>query len=251
MTPIMLDTAVIIVILLSVIAAFFRGFVKEMLTIVNIVGAAAAAWYLGGQFAPGFQKWMGAGEPVADGEKARKILGLFPPEVMGTFLSYFTVFFIALIILALAGMAISSSVKAMGLGPLDKALGMVFGALRGFLLVLLVYMPFAYFMPPAKSDYPAWVEESISFSVFDSSYNWLKKYFGEEGDSSAVRNDDDEEPRGPISGRLKKMGDDLMRDRETRERMEDLKENAQETYEDVSNEIKNEILTDEETHARP
>lgn len=250
MTPIMLDTAVIIVILLSVIAAFFRGFVKEVLTIVNILGAAAAAWYLGGQFAPTFQKWMGAGEPVADGEKARKVLGLFPPEVMGTFLSYFVVFFIALIILALAGMAISSSVKAMGLGPLDKALGMVFGALRGFLLVLLVYMPFAYFSPPEKSKYPDWVEESISFSVLDSTYNWLQEYFGE-GDKTPAVDDGDDEPRGPITGRLKKMGDDMMRDRETRERAQDLKENAQETYEDVSKEIRNEILTDEEHHARP
>ena len=43
MTPIILDTAVIIVILLSVIVAFFRGFVKEVLTIVNLIGAAAAS----------------------------------------------------------------------------------------------------------------------------------------------------------------------------------------------------------------
>ncbi len=250
MTPIMLDTAVIIVILLSVIAAFFRGFVKEALTIVNIVGSAAAAWYLGGQFAPAFQKWMGAGTPPADGEKAHKVLGLVPPEVMGTFLSYFVVFFAALIILALAGMAISSSVKAMGLGPLDKALGMVFGALRGFLLVLLAYMPFAYFAPPNKSDYPAWVEESISFSVFDSTYNWMQEYFGE-GEHAKPLEDSDEEPRGPISGRLKKMGDDLMRDRETRERVQDMKDSVQETYEDVSEDVKHEILTDEESHARP
>lgn len=250
MTPILLDTAVIIVILLSVIVAFFRGFVKEVLTIINIVGAAAAAWYLGGQFAPTFQKWMGAGEKLAEGEKPRLVLGLVPPEVMGTFLSYFCVFFIALIILALAGMAISSSVKAMGLGPLDKALGMAFGALRGFLLVLLVYMPFAHFMPPEKSKYPAWVEESVSFTVLHSSYKWLKEYFGEDMPEATGDNKDDE-PRGPISGRLKKMGDDLMRDRETRERMQDMKETMHDTYIDVTEDVQHEILTDEESYARP
>lgn len=240
MTPIMLDTAVIIVVLLSVIVAFFRGFVKEMLTIVNLIGASAAAWYLGGQFAPTFQKWVGAGKTPAEGESAYKVLGVIPPEVLGTFLSYFSIFFVALIILGLAGMAISSSIQAMGLGPLDKFLGMVFGALRGFLLALLVYMPFAYFMPPAKSKYPAWVEESVSFSVLDTSYNWLKEYLGENMPEDPVPGN--EEPSGPISSRLKKMGDDLTREYEKQQ---------QESEQDVTRDVNDEILSDQESHAAP
>jgi membrane protein required for colicin V production len=238
MTPILLDTAVIIVILLSVIVAFFRGFVKEVLTIVNLLGAAVAAWYLGGQFAPQFQKWMGAGQKVADGEKAHKVLGLVTPEVAGTFLSYFTVFFITLIILGLAGMAIAASVKAMGLGPLDKALGMVFGALRGFLLVLLIYVPFAYFMPPDKKKYPDWVEESMSFVALDASYNWLEKYMGEKKEELADRAGDDK-PDGPFTRRLKKMEDDLLRKQTPPDEA---------PYEDVTDDIHSEILSDDESH---
>lgn len=243
MTPIMLDTAVIIVILLSVIVAFFRGFVKEVLTIVNLLGAAVAAWYLGGQFGPQFQKWMGAGQKVAEGEKAYKVLGVVTPEVAGTFLSYFTVFFVTLIILGLAGMAIAASVKAMGLGPLDKALGMIFGALRGFLLVLLIYVPFAYFMPPDKKKYPDWVEESMSFVALDASYNWLAKYMGDKKEELADRIDSEEEPKGPFTTRLKKMGDDILREQSQR-----AKESAEEAYEDVTDDVHNEILSDDESH---
>ncbi|MDP2205089.1 MAG: CvpA family protein [Alphaproteobacteria bacterium] len=238
MTPIMLDTAIIIVILLSVIVAFFRGFVKEVLTIVNLLGAAVAAWYLGGQFAPQFQKWMGAGQKVADGEKAHKVLGLVTPEVAGTFLSYFTVFFVTLIILGLAGMAIAASVKAMGLGPLDKVLGMVFGALRGFLLVLLIYVPFAYFMPPDKKKYPDWVEESMSFVALDASYNWLEKYLGEKKEELAEQADG-EKPDGPFTRRLKKMEDDLLRKQSQPEEA---------PYEDVTDDVHSEILSDDESH---
>jgi membrane protein required for colicin V production len=244
MTPIMLDTAVIIVILLSVIVAFFRGFVKEVLTIVNLLGAAVAAWYLGGQFAPQFQKWMGAGEKVAEGEKARKVFGLVTPEVAGTFLSYSTVFFVTLIILALAGIAIAASVKAMGLGPLDKVLGMVFGALRGFLLVLLIYVPFAYFMPPDKKKYPDWVEESMSFVALDASYQWLEKYMGEKKEELA-ESADDKEPDGPFSRRLKKMGDDIMREQEQKFRTAPV-----EAPPEDGSDIHDEILSDEESHIR-
>lgn len=252
MTPIMLDTTVIIVILLSVIVAFFRGFVKEMLTIINLLGATAAAWYLGGQFAPSFQKWMGAGEKPVDGEKVRKVLGLVTPEIAGTFLSYFSVFFITLIILGLAGMAISASVKAMGLGPVDKALGMAFGALRGFLLVLLVYVPFAYFMPPEKQKYPSWVEESVSFVALDKTYKWMEKYLG---DDIKQAREDAEEAKGPFSSRLKKMGDDLMREQEEKYRAEERAKNGGQTYEgampyhDVTEDINTEILSDDESRA--
>lgn len=245
MTPIILDTAVIIVILLSVIVAFFRGFVKEVLTIVNLIGAAAASWYLGGQFSPAFQKWMGAGQPLAAGEKPHKVLGLVPPEVAGTFLSYFAVFFVTLIILALAGMAISGSVKAMGLGPLDKFLGMVFGALRGFLLVLLMYAPFAHFMPPDKEKYPQWAEESLSFGILDSSYRWVKDTFGDEEAAAG----EPQEEEGPLGRRLKKMGDDILREQEKKSAAP--QEGATETYHDVTEDIRGEILSDEESHTRP
>ena len=241
MTPIMFDTAVIIVMLLSVIVAFFRGFVKEVLTIVNLIGATAASWYLGKQFAPAFQKWMGAGTPPVDEDTPYKVMGMVTPEVAGTFLSYFTVFFITLIILALAGMAIASSVKAMGLGPLDKFLGMVFGALRGFLLVLLIYAPFAHFAPPDKKDYPDWVRKSVSFVELDASYNWLAEYLSDGEEEPAPG--EPRKPDGPFMRQLKKMEDDLIREqKEEQTRSSDAPA--------APDDIHSEILSDEEMHIR-
>lgn len=247
MTPILLDTTVGIVIVLSIIVAFFRGFVKEVLMIVNIIAASAAAWYLGKDLVPSFQSWLGA--PGADGEEPGKIMGMIPPDVMATFLAYASVFFGAFLILALAGMAISSSIQAMGLGPVDKALGMFFGAARGFLLVFLIYMPCRYFAPPTEKDYPSWMTESMSFVALENTYVWLDKYIGKDEDGDGKEAD---EELGPIGTRLKKMGDDLTNEQNTREqqKIDEQNRKMQTPHSDQQmRELPQEILTDEELRA--
>ncbi len=246
MTPILLDTTVGIVIILSIIVAFFRGFVKEVLMIVNIIAASAAAWYLGKDLIPSFQSWLGT---PADGEEASKIMGMIPPDVMATFLAYATVFFGAFLILALAGMAISSSVQAMGLGPVDKGLGMFFGAARGFLLVFLIYLPCRYFAPPTEKDYPAWMTESMSFVALENTYVWLDKYIGKDEDGDGKEAD---EELGAIGTRLKKMGDDLTNEQNTRaqQKIDEQNRKMQTPHSDQQRrELPQEILTDEELRA--
>lgn len=209
MTPVLLDTVVAIIMILSIVAAFFRGFVKEMLTIVNIAGAAGAAWFLGPQIKPSFADWLGVKEDAA--EKAEPIWGVVPPEIMATFLAYGAAFFGVFLVLSLAGMAISSSVKALGLGPVDKALGLVFGAARGFLLVFLIYAPFGYFMPPADNEYPKWAKDSVTFAAVDAAYVWAEEKFGDK-DEDADTAETAEAEDGPLTQRLKKMGDDMMQE---------------------------------------
>jgi membrane protein required for colicin V production len=202
MTPILLDSIVVVVLLLSIVIAFFRGFIKEMLTIVNLGAAAAAAYLFGPMLLPSFRGWLGIEEGAE--KKAADIFGVIPPEVMAHFLSYLCVFFGVFVILTLAGIAISGSVKALGLGPIDRMLGMAFGAARGFLLVFLIYLPFGFFMQP--DQLPDWAKDSISVSLLDKSYRYADGYMkGEEnGDTAAA-----EEPVDPnsIQGKLRGMAD--------------------------------------------
>lgn len=200
MTPILLDTIIAIVILLSVIVAFFRGFIKEMLTIVNLAGAAAAAYFMGPILLPSFKNWLGAGE------KGKEIFGVIPPSVMANFLSYAAVFFCVFIILSLAGMAIASGAKAMGLGPADRVLGMIFGALRGFLIVFLIYAPFGYFM--GKDKLPEWAKDSLSVSALDSSYQWTQDYL--KGVKHETSEDDTPLEPGSVRAKLRKMAEDAL-----------------------------------------
>lgn len=202
MSPILLDSAVGIVILLSVVFAYFRGFVKEMLTIVNLGGAAAASYFFAPQLRPQFNEWFGV---VANAkEKAAPIWGLVPPEIMAAFCAYASAFFGVFLILTLAGLYISSSVTALGLKPVDKVLGVAFGALRGFMIVFLFYLPFAYFMKP--TEYPAWAQSSVSVAVLQDAYEAGKKYM------------DQTDPAGPgsqmeqpdsMTVRLRRMADEM------------------------------------------
>ncbi len=211
MTPILLDSIIAIVIILSTVIALFRGFVKEMLTIVNLAGGAAGAWFLGPLLKPAFTGWLAA--PQENGEKAKAIWGVVPPEVMASFLSYATIFFGVFIILMLAGLYISGSVKALGLGPADKTLGALFGAARGFLLVFLVYLPFGYFMHP--EEYPNWAKHSISVSVLEKTYNWGNEHLKEKEKGPGTETAP-EEPADPnsLEGKFKKMSD-VMNEEET------------------------------------
>lgn len=169
MTATLLDTSVLIIIMLSILIALFRGFVREMLMIANLLGAAIAARYVAPMMVPSFQGWLAEGRKPAD-----KIFGAVSQDAMAMFLAHATVFFGAFLILSLAGMAVSGGVKALGLGPIDRILGVAFGALRGFLLVFLVYAPFAFTM--SAQSFPAWVKESTTFTVMDATYKRVDAY---------------------------------------------------------------------------
>ncbi len=202
----LLDSVVGIVLLLSVIISFFRGFVREMLTIVNLVGAAAGAYFLAKPLKPQFDEWLNV--PVDDTQKAELVWGLIPPEIMSSFLSYACPFFGVFLILTLAGLYISGTVKALGLGPADKTLGMVFGAIRGFLLVFLAYLPFAYFMVP--EEYPDWAKNSISVGYLEKAYEAGDEYF-----NPKKKNEEGEDVADPdsIAGRLKAQADRLSKEK--------------------------------------
>lgn len=205
MTPILLDSIVGIVILLSVVFAFFRGFVKEMLTIVNLVGAAGAAYFIGPRLLPFFNEQLGVKvveQGVQPAPEAVKIWGIIPPEIMAMFLSYTACFFAVFLILTLAGLYISGTVKALGLGPLDKTLGVAFGAVRGFLLAFLFYLPFGYFMTP--DQHPDWAKKSISVAFLQDAYEYGDKYLNKPENGEAG-----EEDPSSYATRMKKMADEM------------------------------------------
>lgn len=236
MTPILLDTIIFVVVLLSIVVAFFRGFVREMLTIVNLAGAAAAAWFLSPLTLPAFNNWLGVTE---DGEKAKDIWGVIPPEIMATFLAYAAVFFAVFIILSLAGMAIAGGVAAMGLGPLDKFLGILFGAARGVLIVFLVFWPFRFFM--SVEQFPGWATNSLSVPALDSAYVWADKKFFREEDNRG-EGEEREKPVDPdsLKGKLKKMADDMMKG----------KTGDKKHGNDADQDVTSDILTDDERNTR-
>lgn len=247
MSPLLLDSVVLIVILLSALFAFFRGFVKELLTIVNLGGAAAAAYFFGPDARPFFdgqfdvQAYQDAPEKM---KGSFEIWGLIPPDIMSAFCAYASVFFFVFIILTMAGFYISGAIKAMGLGPVDRILGLLFGAVRGALLVFLAYLPFGYFMSPEK--YPDWAKESYSLPVLHSAYEYGQEYMAEDGKGEDLRErvkDAAEDVTDDVRDGARDLKD------EAGDAYRDAKDGARDTYQDMKEETRD-ILTDEERNTR-
>ncbi len=115
------DFAVLGVMALSGLLACMRGFVREVLSIGAWIGAfliAANAQAYGKQFA---SQW------ISD------------PQIAGT-ASFVVILLVALIILKIVARSISKLVSGIGLGSIDRTLGLVFGLGRGALLAIVAYI---------------------------------------------------------------------------------------------------------------
>lgn len=141
LTP--LDVGIGVLVLLSAVLATARGFTREILSLATWAGSAAIAAY-----AYFFHKDIARGyitEPmVADLVTAG-----------GTFL-------VALIILHLITMRIADFVVDSKIGPLDRALGFVFGGARGILISVVGAVFLVWLLP---SPAPAWVADSKAMPI--------------------------------------------------------------------------------------
>src|SRR5450631_4728656 len=117
MTP--ADVLIVLVLLGSTIIGLLRGFVREAVSLVFWVAAIWAAWrfgpmvepHLGGLLAdPSVSPWVG--------RLVVLVLVLLLGWIIGMLLSYFT--------------------RSLGLGAMDRVLGLLFGILRGLVLVGLL-----------------------------------------------------------------------------------------------------------------
>ena len=130
------DIVVLIILLVSCVTAFLRGFIREVLTICGVVGGTLAAFFLSPSTAPYIQAWLGADK----GEKAEKIFGILPPDLAGSLLSYGGTFAIVVVILSFVSHKLAQGARALGLGAVDRSLGVLFGMVRAVLLLSLLYL---------------------------------------------------------------------------------------------------------------
>ena len=113
-----LDYALIGVFAVSMVLGVWRGLVREVLSVLGWIIAFLAANLLAGPLGP---------------EMPQSI----PTPELRVAAAYVAVFAASLIVTSLVGLLLSKIVKAVGLGGLDRALGALFGAARGLLIVLV------------------------------------------------------------------------------------------------------------------
>ena len=122
------DGGAALIIILSAILAYSRGFVRELMAIVGWIGAAIVAFL----FAPSVT-------PIV---KELPVVGSFLSDrcELSVIAAFAGVFAIGLIVAALFTPLFASVVQRSALGGVDQALGFLFGVARGILLIAIAFI---------------------------------------------------------------------------------------------------------------
>ena len=143
-----IDIVVGLVILASALISFMRGFIREVLTIAGVVGGLLTARLLGPKLAPLVRDWFG----VTDGKDAKKLFDIIPMEIVADVTAYGAIFISVVIVLSILSHFCAGAAKAVGLGPVDRTLGVIFGVARALVLLGLVYLPFHLMMDEHRKE---------------------------------------------------------------------------------------------------
>jgi membrane protein required for colicin V production len=135
MTASIVDAVILLVVLISGMLAYARGFTREALAIAGWIVAALGAFY----FAP-FLEPLIREIPVV-GEFLRSSCTL---SVLAAFAAAFA---IILVLISIFTPLISGAILESALGPIDRGLGFLFGAARGVVLVAVLYLLYDLLVP--------------------------------------------------------------------------------------------------------
>lgn len=173
-----IDIVVGAIVLISAIISFLRGLIRETLTIAGVAAGLFAAITFGPILSPVFRSWLGVAETKAEGSDATatqevaKLFDIIPMTIVADVCAYAAIFVLVVIIVSVISHFTAGAAKAMGLGPIDRTLGVIFGIVRAVLLLALLYLPFHLLMDEdSKAKYFAdskthiYIEKTAEFMV--------------------------------------------------------------------------------------
>jgi membrane protein required for colicin V production len=146
------DFLIAIVVFVSAIYAAWRGLLRETVAVFSWVIAA----YLTLRLFPSFRSLLS--EYITPGWLADLVV------LVG-------VFMIVLLPLSYMIRRFTETVKRTEIGPVDRALGFVFGVARGLVIVGLAHIMFSILVP--TQSHPAWLVQARFFPVVENASNVL------------------------------------------------------------------------------
>lgn len=146
-----IDGVVALIIVVSALLAYSRGFIREVMAILGWVAAAFVAFIFAPQVEPLVKEVPLIGEFIADSCELSIIA------------AFAAVFAVALIIVSFFTPLFSSLVQRSALGGIDQGAGFLFGVARGILLVAIAF--FIYEAVITTQSFTI-VDESRSAQVF-------------------------------------------------------------------------------------
>lgn len=168
------DLLFLAVLLISGIIALFRGLIREVLSILGLVGGVAAAYFGGPMLSPVMGGWLGVPGTLPEGQDMPKLFDILPYDIVANALSYGAVFIVVVIMLSVLSHFIAEGAKSIGLGPIDRTLGFIFGLVRGLLLLGILYLPVHFFIDQDTKD--SWFKDSKSHFYLEKISGKLAQY---------------------------------------------------------------------------
>ncbi|MEL6476690.1 MAG: CvpA family protein [Pseudomonadota bacterium] len=160
------DGGVAVIILLSGILAYSRGFTREIFAIGGWVIAAALAFYL----TPAVEPLMREAPVVGD---------FFAKSCVISTIAAFTLIVAgSLLVLSVFTPIFSSAILDSAIGPIDRVLGFLFGVARGVLLIAVAYLIYTNLSGSAEEWPP--LANAESRVIFDDVVAQLSQYLPNE-----------------------------------------------------------------------
>ncbi|MCB1883966.1 MAG: CvpA family protein [Geminicoccaceae bacterium] len=139
-----LDIAVAVLVGLSALLAMSRGVVREGLGLLCWIGAFAVAWF-------GFAE----ARPYVAAQVHHPLLADIATGL--------AVFAVPLVVFKIVAQFVARGVEGGFLGPVDRLLGLLFGAARGAFIVVAGYLIASMIVPP--KSHPDWVRNAATLPL--------------------------------------------------------------------------------------
>ncbi|MDP9065148.1 MAG: CvpA family protein [Pseudomonadota bacterium] len=153
------DAFIVLILLGSTLIGLLRGFVREAVSLTFWILAIWAAWKFGPQVEP-------------------HLGGLLANASVAPWVGRIVVLLLVLIAGWVVAMLLSYITRSIGLGPIDRVIGLLFGIVRGLVLVGLIVIG-AELLHLNRED---WWSRSKLIPYGESVGDWLRAMVGERGD---------------------------------------------------------------------
>jgi membrane protein required for colicin V production len=142
------------VMLVSALLALMRGFTREVLSLI--------AWGLAALAAAG---------AFYSADMREFALQYVQPEALAIAVSSGVVFLVVLIVVSLITVKIADMILDSSAGPFDRTLGFFYGLGRGFLLIVVAYMFYAWLIPANKRE--DWIRTAGSLPPIEATCDFV------------------------------------------------------------------------------
>jgi membrane protein required for colicin V production len=153
------DVLILVVLVGSTVIGALRGFIREAVSVVFWILAIWGAW----QFGPVIEPHLG---------------GLLADPSIAPWVGRLVILVLILVVGWVAGMLLSYFTRSMGLGPLDRAIGVLFGVVRGMVLVGLMIIG----AELLHMNQEEWWGRSKLVPYGEAVGDWLRAMVGEKGE---------------------------------------------------------------------